>query len=199
MHLSLEAALDLIEGRLDSSELRFWTAHIENCKECSEQMEQSRQMHDLMIRDHLENAPQWLMEQAVSIFRKPQVVHKSGVRKVLASLVFDSFAMPMLAGARGVMDARQLVLRAEAFDIHLKIWGEQEHRHLMGQILSRDDSAFSDAAKLHLLRNGERLETTATDSLGEFQFRDIPQGLISLQVDLPHLTVVGALNMLDTR
>src|SRR5689334_21533819 len=122
MHLSLETALDLIERRLDSPEVRFWTAHIENCKECSEQMEQSRHMHDLMVRDHLENAPQWLMEQAVSLFRKPQEKHEPTVRKIIASLAFDSFAQPMLAGARGVMDARQLVLRAEEFDIHLKIW-----------------------------------------------------------------------------
>ena len=51
----------------------------------------------LLKRANLENAPQ-----------------------ALASLVFDSFAQPALAGARGgAAMSRQIVLRAEGFDIHL--------------------------------------------------------------------------------
>jgi hypothetical protein len=31
------------------------------------------------------------------------------------------------------------------------------------------------------------------DQFGGFQFEEVPQGILSLQIDLPKLTVVGAL------
>ena len=64
----------------------------------------------------------------------------------------------------------------------------------MGQILSRSREDFAIIAQFHLLRNGERLQASAAaDPLGEFQFTDVPEGELSLQVDLPHLTIVAAL------
>jgi hypothetical protein len=199
MHINPDTALDLIEGHGEPSQNEFWTAHMKTCTTCSEQMEEWRQMHSLLQRKHLTSAPPWVMNKAVGVFQSPATHENTGIRRVIASIVFDSFSQPALAGARGAMDARQLVLRANEFDIHLKIWGENEQRQLVGQILPRGATQFVDEAKLHLLRNGERFDTTATDHFGEFQFRDVPQGLLSLQVDLPHLTVVGALNMMDMR
>lgn len=117
------------------------------------------------------------------------------IRQVLASLVFDSFAQPSLAGARGgATTARQMVLRAEGFDIHVKIWGVTPCRHMAGQVLARGDGAFMHRARLHLIRDGERYSSTAVDKFGEFEFEAVPEGFLSLQVDLPHLTVVGTLN-----
>jgi len=116
------------------------------------------------------------------------------MRSVLATLIFDSFVQPAMAGARGAAAARQLVMRAEEFDIHVKIWGEQHHKQMLGQLLPRSGKDFVRAARFHLLRNGERLETTATDEMGEFHFTDVPEGDLSLQIDLPNLTVIGALN-----
>jgi len=46
-----------------------------------------------------------------------------------------------------------------------------------------------------LYRNGERIETAGVDEMGEFRFRDVPEGDLSLQIDLPNLTVIGALNV----
>ena len=85
--------------------------------------------------------------------------------------------------------------RAEEFDIHLKIWGDQNHRQLMGQLLPRKVMGFASAARFHLMRNGERLESTGTDEMGEFHFTDLPEGALSLQIDLPNLTVIGSLNV----
>ena len=84
-------------------------------------------------------------------------------------------------------------MRAEEFDIHIKIWGEPEHRQMLGQLLPRTGSNFVRAANFHLMRAGARLETAAADKTGEFHFTDVPEGDLSLQIDLPHLTVIGAL------
>jgi len=109
--------------------------------------------------------------------------------------VFDSLAQPALAGARGgATMSRQMVVRAEGFDIHLKIWGPGSARRMAGQVLARGESAFVQGARLHLIRDGERYISTTVDKFGEFEFRMVPDGFLSLQVDLPHLTVVGTLN-----
>jgi len=44
------------------------------------------------------------------------------------------------------------------------------------------------------LRNGEELQAATADTLGEFNFTDVPEGDLNLQVDLPYLTIIGALS-----
>jgi hypothetical protein len=148
-------------------------------------------------RSNLMSAPDQDLEKALNIFRP--LVEESGppFRQLLATVIFDSFREPAFAGARGATaaTARQLVMRAEEFDIHIKIWGEQDRKKMLGQLLPRSGEDFVHAARFHLLRNGERLETTAVDDMGEFHFTDVPDGDLSLQIDLPNLTVVGALKV----
>ena len=120
---------------------------------------------------------------------------ESAAKPATASTLFDSHAQPALAGAREASDVRQLVLRAEGFDIHVKVWGTPPGRQMAGQILARGAALPVEDARLHLLREGERLATSVADKLGEFTFKDVPEGLLSLQIDLPHLTVVGALSL----
>jgi hypothetical protein len=152
-----------------------------------------RELHLLLKRANLESAPQSIIRGAENMFEPP--AKKPTVRQVLASLVFDSFAQPVMAGARGATaTSRQMVLQAEGYDIHLKIWGTASARRMAGQILARSERSFVHAARLHLLRDGERLDSTAVDKFGEFEFEVIPEGFLSLQVDLPHLTVVGTLS-----
>src|SRR5947207_14451285 len=75
----------------------------------------------LLKRANLENAPQSLLRNAEHMFDQ-QSEQPLTIRQVLASLVFDSLAQPALAGARGGgAMSRHMVLRAEGFDIHLKI------------------------------------------------------------------------------
>jgi hypothetical protein len=146
----------------------------------------SNDLDVLLKRANLASAPQRVLREAECVFAAE-----------LASLVFDSFLQPSLPGARGssssFSSARQMVLRAEGFDIHLKIWGVTTGRRMAGQILARGEGSFVNGARLHLIRDGERFHSTAVDKFGEFEFEAVPEGLLSLQVDLPHLTVVGTL------
>ena len=138
--------------------------------------------------------PSEVVAKAVRIFHSPVRAASSNLRHVLASITFDSFQQSVFAGARGVAaKARQLVLRAEEFDIHVKIWEEHGHKQMLGQMLPRRSEEFMREARLHLLRDGERLESTGLDDVGEFHFTGIPEGDLSLQIDLPNLTVIGAL------
>jgi hypothetical protein len=200
MHLNTEAALDLIEGRLNGDQLTFWQEHIKRCSECEQDVRNWRQLGVDLKRSHLRNASDMDLDSAVQIIPAQAVEQGFSMRAVLASIVFDSVLQPAMAGVRGASTsaARQLVMRAEEFDIHVKIWGDQNHRQMLGQLLPRKGQDFVRTARFHLLRNGERLESTATDDLGEFHFKDVPEGDLSLQIDLPNLTVIGALNLQQT-
>jgi hypothetical protein len=68
-----------------------------------------------------------------------------------------------------------------------------------GQLRSHDGATLGHTARFHLLQSGKRLETTATNEMGEFHFTDVPEGDLSLQLDLPHLTVIGPLNLRNAR
>jgi hypothetical protein len=193
MHMSTEMALDLVEGRLEPGQVGTLNQHFATCTTCTQDVSAWRKLEMDLKRSHLESASPEDLESAFNIFL-PASKAESTLRHVLASVIFDSFQQPAFAGARGAAAAaRQMVLRAEEFDIHVKIWGELEHRQLLGQLLPRSGHDFAGAAHFHLLRNGERLESTAVDDVGEFHFTDIPEGDLSLQIDLPNLTVIGAL------
>jgi hypothetical protein len=150
----------------------------------------------LLNRANLENVPQPLLLHAEGVLAPSKA--KPTIRRVVASLAFDSFLHPSLAGARGAnATSRQMVLCAEGYDIHLKISGTPLARRLAGQVLSRSETCFVHAARLHLIQDGERFGSTAVDKFGHFEFEKLPEGFISLQVDLPHLTVVGTLNAIE--
>lgn len=200
MHLSSEAALDLIEERLPENQKAFWHRHLELCKECTAEIGRWRELETALRRSHLKSAPEESVKRAVQVISSRPVEKSSSNRWVLASIIFDSFLQPALAGVRGTSAvSRQLVMRAEEFDIHIKVWGEPERRQMLGQLLSRRGANFVESANLHLIQHGERLETATADKSGEFHFRDLPEGDLSLQIDLPHLTVIGALNFKETQ
>jgi hypothetical protein len=193
MHLNSELALDILDGRTDSSKLPNLDVHVEQCSSCGRQLDEWRTIHSMLGRPHLASAPGELLRTANSIFEPAHSAAATGIRKIVAALVFDSFAQPAFAGARGVSEARQVVLRAEEFDVHVKISGDAEQRQMIGQIFPRNESRFIDNAQLQLLKDGQRVGLTMVDEFGGFQFEEVPQGTLSLQIDLPKLTVVGAL------
>jgi hypothetical protein len=196
MHLNSEIALDLIEGRLGGNQEIFWRQHLAACAVCSREISEWQELEGNLKRSHLKSASDAVLKNVIRLFPDRPHDWQSRVRSVVASIIFDSFVEPALAGARGTTAAaRQLIMRAEEFDIHIKVWGEAEHRQMLGQLLPRNGTGFIQTAKFHLLQNGERLETASVDPTGEFHFTDVPDGELSLQIDLPNLTVIGALNV----
>ncbi len=196
MHLKRETALDLIEGRLLKQLTQQWMGHLATCSRCATEVERCRALLTSLKRSHLQSAPDSLLESVIALYQRPaERAQRSSIRQVIASLIYDSFSHPAFAGARGEAAARHAVLRADEFDIHVRVWEAGERRELMGQISSCRSRSFVDTARLHLLRDGERISSAYANDLGEFLFTYVPDGCFSLQVDLPHLTVIGALDL----
>jgi hypothetical protein len=195
MHLNTDVALDFVEGRLDHGQQTFWKDHLHGCHDCAQNVRYWQKLQTGLQRTHLKSASEADLQRAVHVFEpRPEEV-RSTLRSIMAAIVFDSFLQPAMAGVRGdaSMAARQLVMRADEFDIHIKIWGDVDGRQMLGQLLPRNDQTFR-TARFHLLRNGEKVESTVTDDMGEFHFVDVPEGNLSLQIDLPNLTVIGSLS-----
>jgi len=119
---------------------------------------------------------------------------RSALRTIVAATVFDSLTQPF-AGARGATAGRQVVLRAEELDIHLKISTNPSQKQIIGQVFARNETEFLSSVRLQLLLNGKPFKTTWSDNFGQFQLDEVPHGVFHLQVDLPHLTVVGGITI----
>src|SRR6185436_9546982 len=127
MHLTLEMALDLLEGRMEKRLEQQWTDHLDSCPACAQQADGWRVLRMSLKRTHLQSAPNALVDSAIALFHPPaKVAERPTLRQIFASLIYDSFAQPAFAGARGETATRQVVLRAEEFDIHVRIWEANE-------------------------------------------------------------------------
>jgi hypothetical protein len=199
MHLDTPTIIDLMEGRLEKVTEQQWLQHTDNCPKCASELQDWRNLSLALRRSHLYTASAALLEKAHAMFEPPTPPAGSPIegslRQILASLVFDSFTQPAFAGARGQSNTRQVLMRAEDFDIHVRIWATNENRQVLGQIQPRGTNTFIDTARLHLLQDGERVSSASVNELGEFHFESVPAGLLSLQIDLPHLTVIGSLDV----
>jgi len=194
-HLTAETALDLLEQRLDNAQALLWKQHFKECTRCMQYLAEWQHLLVVIKRSNLKSAPDQDMKWAVGMMPRQSEDAGLAVRCIWATTVFDTLCLPSLAGARGgPAPTRDIILQAEEFDIHVQIQGEGEDRQILGQILSRSRADFANMARFHLLRNGERLQAAAADSLGEFHFADVPEGNLRLQIDLPNLTIIGALD-----
>lgn len=181
LHLSLESIIDLLEGRSEDK-------HPDQCPECRGRMEEWSLLRSRLHRKQLlTDAPAEVLKTAYGI-----PAPRPGVGQVLASRIFDSFSQPAFAGARGSGESRQMLRTAE-IDIHVRISGKPGSLQIAGQVLTRSENAIPDTARVHLLQNGERIQSAELNLLGEFEFEHAPEGLLSLQVDLPSGPVFGPL------
>ena len=100
-------------------------------------------------------------------------------RRVLAGLVFDSNLQPA-AGLRAVggqQARRQLIYRADAFDLALNLLARDADNDLDvdGQVLPREGGE-PELVSVQLLRDGNELALTVTDDLGSFTFQRVAPG-----------------------
>ena len=201
MHLSPIKALDLLELRMAEFERQSLLKHIDSCKDCASEFQEWSTLVELVKRPHLMSAPDAIIASAKTIFDTSFETRKTGrlLRQVVALIVFDSFAEPAPVGTRaGVgMDSgvvsRRVLFRTDDFDIHVRISKVEDHHELLGQILPRGGGGFVKDASVHLRHEEARIGSANLNSLGEFLFTSIPDGLLSLQIDLPYVTVISAL------
>jgi hypothetical protein len=200
MHLNSQIALDLADGTLNRNDNQYWNDHLESCTECSSRLQVWKSLINSIAQAHIASAPEDVVASAKKVFRTPRTIEFRPPRKIIASMVFDSFAQPTTAAIRGETTAfseqaviRHVVFQAEQYDICVRLSMFDDHRDLLGQILPRDSRDFVTDTSLHLRQDDERIASAVVNELGEFQFCDVPDGKLSLQIDLPNMTIITAL------
>jgi hypothetical protein len=186
-HLSAENIIDYMEGRAADVEKPPLEAHLESCQECAGLRQEFQALTDQLREDASYEPPAAVLEQGINLFQPVMRPEKGRLRKIIATLVFDTFDQPMLAGVRRVgVPPRQLLFRAGDVDVDVKIESMEANDRitLVGQVLS-SATKFFDNTPVKLESHGIVRYRTRTNVVGEFSFDEVPKDTYHLSVDLP--------------
>jgi len=184
--------IDYLDGRLADSEASRVAQHLEaGCSSCSGTRQWYVRTVGIVTADDSCDPPPWVLKRALRIFEtqreRPAILERLG--RAVASLVFDSVALPAIEGVRSTESAnRQLLYRVGDYSIDLQIArADQLHSDVAGQVLREGEASFDSVAArpVELMRGDERLLTTATNAVGEFTIKGIEIGEYGLQLELP--------------
>lgn len=105
-------------------------------------------------------------------------------QRTRASLTFDSGTQLATAGLRSASGQglqRQLVYSTVIAEVALNILpaADSQQFHLLGQVFPVAEIS-ADAFSIHLLHDTIEVGLTSSDDLGEFAFRDVPEGTYDL-------------------
>jgi len=182
-HLPFAELAELADERSTASpEL---VEHLATCKQCTSQLEALKQTISLMRSDTAEDAPRDVLAAVRNYPRRSATGEPSLLRRVIASLSFDSLTNAPAFGLRSqATAARQLIYAAQTADIEVRVSPANEDWQIAGQVLGADCASgdvdlegdgFSASAKLN--------------ELCEFSFGAVPAGAYKLSVRLPETLI----------
>jgi hypothetical protein len=186
-HLTVENLMNYMEGFGSDVENSTAVAHLATCRECSELKQEFQILVAQLREDSSFEPPAELVQWGKNLFQPIMQLETGGLRKIIASLVFDTFDQPMLAGVRRVgAPPRQLLFRAGDVDVDVKIESMEANDRitLVGQVLS-SATKFFDNTPVKLESHGIVRYRTRTNVVGEFSFDEVPKDTYHLSVDLP--------------
>ena len=187
-HITVENLINYIEGQPTDVEKPTLESHLGTCSECTELKQEFHALMTQLREDSSNEPPAESVQWGISLFQPVmQPESRSTFRKMIASLVFDTYDQPMLAGVRRVGEPpRQLLFRAGDVDVDVKIESMEANDRitLVGQVLS-SATKFFDNNPVKLESHGIVRYRTRTNVVGEFSFDEVPKDTYHLSVDLP--------------
>ena len=173
---SFERLIDYLDNRIAEPDRVGVAAHLATgCSSCAENRDWYDRTRLTAASDDSVAPPFWVLKRAVRIFetnKRPAIGER--IRQAIASLVFDSFARPSLAGVRSSETTnRQLLYRAGDYNIDLQIASSDEAgAELIGQILKEGEPGFESVSALNIevVRDKEPVRSTVTGGLPGFKW-----------------------------
>ena len=186
-HVTIEDLMNYMDGQILDVEKPTLGSHLKSCRECAELHQEFLALITRLRADASFEPPADVVRWGINLFQPVMQTQTSGLRKMIASLVFDTFDQPMLAGVRRVgAPPRQLLFRAGDVDVDVKIESMEANNRitLVGQVLS-SAAKFFDNTPVKLESHGIVRYRTRTNLVGEFSFDEVPNDTYHLSVDLP--------------
>jgi hypothetical protein len=189
-HVNAENLMEYMDGQATSEAKVTIESHLSQCSDCLQLKQELGQFVLQLQQDATFEPPAELVQWGMSLFQpmlQPKQTIGGKIRKFVASLVFDTFDEPMLAGVRRVgAPPRQLLFRAGDVDVDVKIESMEANDRisLVGQVLSNTEKFF-DNTPVKLESHGTVRYKTMTNFVGEFAFDEVPKDTYHLSVDLP--------------
>ena len=186
-HINAEGLLDYMDGLSSETEKVAIDTHLTACEYCTQLKQELQSLVTRLREDASFEPPADLVRWSINLFQPILQTEVGGMRKLIASLVSDTFDQPMFAGMRRVgTPPRLLLFRAGEVDIDVKIESMEANNRisLVGQVLS-GATKFFDNAPVKLESHGMVRYSTRTNVVGEFSFDEVPKDTYHLSVDLP--------------
>ena len=184
-HPPFERLADLAEGRLAPEEARGVRTHLAACRNCAAQLAEVERVTNLMRADNSVDAPRDVLSNAVRLFDSRQAregVVAGVIRRVVASLSFDSLAPGLAYGVRsgGADASRQLIFTAGDVDVDLRLAPAPEGWAVSGQILGECAGGWAELSGA----NAEDAARAELNTLCEFALPVVPAGSYTLRLGL---------------
>src|SRR5215471_5772533 len=144
-HVSLETLMNCIDGSASEAERSAAETHVMNCKDCADQKQEFQVLVARLREDSAFEPPANALNYSIDLFQPVIRPDRTKVRQFIASLVFDTFDQPLVAGMRRVgTPPRQLLFRAGDVDVDVKIESMEANDRisLAGQVLSSSPKFF---------------------------------------------------------
>jgi len=188
-HPNFQKLVDYLNNQLTADETQAIEAHVTGCAQCETELNRARYLVTTQQDDDLVAPELSLLSRVVTAFRRQQNRLPNRPQRE-ASLEFDSWTEMAPVGARGMAQERQLLFSEEMFDVDLQIVKDPPKSStftLRGQVLNGDDeTGFADLDGLEIrLTDAASTEWRGlTDTLGQFSFSQLPEGVYTLSIIL---------------
>lgn len=178
---------DFVRG-ISCPEREDMVLHLANgCNECAGAYDSWNRVQTVALRESNYTPPEDAVRMARLAFETSPA--KTDVLEMLATLVFDTFAQPALAGARSAgAAARQLVYEADGLAVDLRFDGPPPTKkvYLTGQVLDKraPQESLHNAAVILWSERGLPIAETKANANGEFNLELEPQDNMRLSIQV---------------
>ncbi len=188
----LENLLEHARGLLAETENATVSNHLlAGCVRCEENLRWLGEVRQLTSQDRSFDIPESAIQGMVAWFKSQPSHARQPLRKLIASLSFDSLMNRQVAFVRSETAAaqppngRQMLFQTEGYDIDLRFEGIEDKplEDLIGQILPNSQLHQTvSGVTVQLWQNEQEKSSAQADSLGVFRFAQIPSGIYDLKI-----------------
>ena len=185
-HFSEQAWADFVRGISRPETIANIQSHLTSgCSDCAATFDIWKRVHTIITNEKSYAPAEGLVRMVKQEFAARHSVEPP--QSVVASLVFDTLAQPLLAGVRsGTVTARQLVYEAEGVTVDLRLDSQPQSNKIcaVGQVLDKriPGVSSSDASVMLWTEKGLPLLETKANEFGEFHLEFEAQDHLRLSI-----------------